>query len=281
MVQAFARVADGLSTLASQAEMAAPTHAGASAVDEVIAARPDMVEELLQPMRRAVQQRDEAARALTEGAESLRQLDRAAKECKALARHTRMVATNASIEAKRHGGHGNAQEQRGRFDAVAAEIRTLGDRSAELGEQLQRALADLTRQFEPLRRHAELHDITEDELHLEARIQARKVLAGLMTDLGRSLQASHEMRALATQMRDDVDAVFLGFQAGDRVGQMLDILERDVRKLIDWNATRASASHADADAWLAELEQSYTMTEQRNQHHNTVSVDTDAGVEFF
>lgn len=276
-VQAFSRVSDSLSKLAAQAEVAAPAQAGAGAVDDVLQARPDLIDALLAPMLRCHRQHQAVKQALVDGGDTLRQLDRLAGECAALARHARMVGTNAAIEAKRQSGG----EQRGRFDAVAHEIRELAARCGSLSEGLRGELQALDKRLTPLRRRAEIEDPREDEMVIEGRVQARRVLGELLGDLSRSLQASRELRETSAQLRNDMDEIFLGFQSGDRVSQMLDILGRDLARLIQWNATHEKAQAVDADRWLAELEASYTMAEQRNQHHNTATVDAGAGVEFF
>jgi len=46
-------------------------------------------------------------------------------------------------------------------------------------------------------------------------------------------------------------------------------------------AENPRATHSDAAEWLAALEASYTMDEQRSTHHGNVVVEKSAGVEFF
>jgi methyl-accepting chemotaxis protein len=52
-------------------------------------------------------------------------------------------------------------------------------------------------------------------------------------------------------------------------------------RLTDWNEGTAQAKMADATEWLAELDRSYTMEEQRTQHHGNVRIEQGASVEFF
>jgi hypothetical protein len=72
------------------------------------------------------------------------------------------------------------------------------------------------------------------------------------------------------------------FQFGDRVSQMLDIVANDMIRTspAGWPPTRY-ATQTDAAEWLAALEASYTMDEQRAQHHGNVHVDRGSEIEFF
>lgn len=280
ILETFSRVSDGLSRVAQSADLSDAASASSGDVDHLLQKRPEAVERLLVPMQRALAQR-EAARAMLEaGDDTLAALLRLAQQQRADARHLRMVATNASIEANRSKTAGSG-DARCRFDAVAAEIRALASSAGTLAEQTLQGLGALQQQLKPLRRDAVLNDAGIDELMLETRLQARAVLVELLTELGASLQASRELRTLSHGLRDDLDQVFVGFQSGDRVSQMLDILGRDLARLAAWNATGQPATRADAAQWLAELERSYTMDEQRSQHHGTTAIQRDAGVEFF
>ena len=139
-----------------------------------------------------------------------------------------------------------------------------------LGESLQQA-----------RRHGEATDTSPEELRLEIDLRAREALAALVGGMGSSLQASADLKQAAAQLTDHFDNSFMHFQFGDRVSQMLSIISNDMLNFARWVTDHPRATQSDAAEWLAALDASYTMDEQRSHHHGNVHVERSAGVEFF
>lgn len=275
MLETFARLSQGLSDVADRAEKLSPAQ-DAGATDELLNNRPEVIETLLAPVSKVLAQHQKVAEQLSESSHALAGLAQMAKDMKGFARHTRMVAMNASIEANRI-----SHERGGGFDAVAKEVRTLGARCDELSEQIHAHVASLNQKIKPLRRDAELQDSSAEEMQLELRTSARLAMESLVGDIGRNMTSSRELREASSKVRDDLDQVLMGFQSGDRVSQMMAILAKDMERLTDWNAGPAQAKMADATEWLAALDRSYTMEEQRTQHHGNVQIDRDATVDYF
>ncbi|XVJ69418.1 MAG: methyl-accepting chemotaxis protein [Rhizobacter sp.] len=275
MLETFARLSQGLSDVADRAEKLSPAQ-DAGATDQLLNDRPEVIETLLAPVSKVLAQHERVAVQLSESSHALAGLAQMAKDMKGFARHTRMVAMNASIEANRI-----SHERGGGFDAVAKEVRTLGARCDELSEQIHAHVASLNQKIKPLRRDAELQDSSAEEMQLELRTSARLAMESLVGDIGRNMTSSRELREASAQVRDDLDEVLMGFQSGDRVSQMMAILANDMARLADWNEGPAQAKMADATEWLAELDRSYTMEEQRTQHHGNVRIETGTSVDFF
>jgi methyl-accepting chemotaxis protein len=197
-----------------------------------------------------------------------------AKQGREIARHTRLVAFNASIEAQRSSDDGGSQ-------AVAVEVRALADRMADNGAQIERLVTELHAHMNTARRAGELSDTSAEELRLELDIRAREALQALLGGLGNALHGSTHVRQASHHLRNLVDDAVVDFQFGDRVSQMLNILGADMQRLAHWLSTHPHPTHEDASHWLAALERSYTMDEQRSQHHGNVHVDRASVVEFF
>lgn len=224
---------------------------------------------------RAFNQRDAAVAALGETGEGLTKLQHLARRAREIARHTRLVAFNASIEANRvHQGEGGSQ-------AVAVELRVLAGRMADTGEQIERGVLKLTEIVRKARRAGEANDTTPDELRLEIDIRAREALNALLGALGASLQGSQQVRDASDELRNQIDEAFVHFQFGDRVSQMMSIVASDMSNFARWVAENPTATQTDAAEWLDALEASYTMEEQRSQHHGNVHVERSSEVEFF
>jgi methyl-accepting chemotaxis protein len=275
MLETFARLSQGLSDVAERAEKLSPAQ-DAGATDQLLNDRPEVIETLLAPVSKVLAQHERVAAQLSESSHALAGLAQMAKDMKGFARHTRMVAMNASIEANRI-----SQERGGGFDAVAKEVRTLGARCDELSEQIHAHVASLNQKIKPLRRDAELQDSSAEEIQMELRTSARLAMESLVGDIGRNMTSSRELREASSKVRDDLDEVLMGFQSGDRVSQMMAILAKDMERLAEWNEGPAQAKMADATEWLAALDRSYTMEEQRSQHHGNVRIEHGTSVDFF
>lgn len=246
------------------------------ATDEAVRAQAPALELLTAASRRAFEQRDAAVAALASCREELLQLQHLAKEVREIARHSRLVAFNASIEANRAGSRTEAGAQ-----AVAGELRTLAGRMASAGEAMQRGVVKVSGIVRVACRDGELHDTSPDELQLEIELRARDALSALLGSLGASLEGSAQVHQAGQALRDQIDNAFVNFQFGDRVSQMMSIVANDMSNFARWVAANPMATQSDAAEWLASLEASYTMEEQRSHHHGNVHVERSSGVEFF
>jgi len=106
-------------------------------------------------------------------------------------------------------------------------------------------------------------------------------LAAPRGPLDASAQSSAELQQTAIELREQIERAFVHFQFGDRISQMLSIIGNDMDNFADWVAAHPRATHSDAAQWLAALESSYTMDEQRSQHHGNRHVERSSDVEFF
>jgi methyl-accepting chemotaxis protein len=205
--------------------------------------------------------------------QELRQLGRLARE---VGKHTRLVAFNASIEANRGGQGSDSGSQ-----AVANETRMLAARIAEVGEQIERVVARIDRELTPERLRGEIGDTTPEELKMELDLGARMALNGLLGSMGSALRSSGDVKDAAQTLGQQLEETFVHFQFGDRLSQMLDIVSKDMQSFARWVAANPYATQTDAADWLVNLEASYTMEEQRSQHHGNVHIDRGSEIEFF
>lgn len=234
---------------------------------------------LLAASQRAFAQRDQAFKALARCAEGVAELRHQAKTARELARHTRLVAFNASIESQRREGAAQARDD-GR-QAVATEIRMLATRIGETAERIDQLIAGLEGPLQEAHRSGETTDSSEEELRLEIDLAARQALHALIGGLGAALAGSDEVAQTVATLRGELDDSFLHFQFGDRVAQMMSIVSNDMGNFAQWVAANPTATQSDAVRWLEALEAAYTMEEQRSEHHGNVHVQQSAGVEFF
>lgn len=278
LLDGFSQMAGALGTLASQIEHSQVSVAP-GAVDAALA--PDSpaqagLQGLLAPSQRAFAQRDAAVAQLVNCHNAMQELRGLGRQAREVGKHTRLVAFNASIEANR-----GSQAQGSGAQAVANETRMLAARIADVGEQIERVISRLDRALTPERLRGEIADTTPDELALELQLAARTALNDLLGAMGGALRSSGDVKAAAETLSQQLEETFVHFQFGDRLSQMLDIVAKDMQNFARWVAANPYATQSDAAEWLANLEASYTMEEQRSQHHGNVHIDRGSEIEFF
>ena len=278
LLDGFSQMSGALNSLAAQIDHSQVTLAP-GALDAALAADSPArtaVLALLAPSQRAFDQRDAAVAQLVNCSNAMQELRQLGRQARELGKHTRLVAFNASIEANRGG-----QGQDGASQAVANETRMLAARIAEVGEQVERVVARLDRELTPERLRGEVADTTPEELAKELALAARNALTALLDAMGGALRSSGEVKAAAQTLGSQLEETFVNFQFGDRLSQMLDIVAKDMRNFAHWVGANPYATQSDAADWLSTLEASYTMEEQRSQHHGNVHIDRGSEVEFF
>lgn len=278
LLETFANMSGTLGTLANQLDQGRPT-LDAGAIEGVLAdGSPGQaaLAALLAPSQRAFEQRDAAVAELSQCADAVTELRQLGRQAREIGKHTRLVAFNASIEANRGSGGADSGSQ-----AVANETRMLAGRMAEVGEQVERLVSRLEKTLSPARLHGEISDTPADELQLELALRARESLNALMAGLGGAMHSSNEVRSAASALQAQLEETFVMFQFGDRLSQMLQIVSSDMHNFGRWVDANPYATQSDAADWLANLENSYTMDEQRSQHHGNVHIDRGSEIEFF
>jgi methyl-accepting chemotaxis protein len=245
------------------------------AIEDAVAQSNPSLQTLASPALRACEQRNAAMAELNRCAEGLVQMTHFAQQINEIGRHTRLVAFNASIESSRAG---SADAGNG---AVATEMRLLAARMGDCGAAVQRLISEQRARLESALNSAVTQQTTPDELRLEIELRAREALQMLMASIGASLSTSSVVRDASTAMRDSLDQAFVHFQFGDRISQMLSIIGSDMNNFVEWTTHNPGATRDDAIDWLKRLEGSYTMDEQRSEHHGNAHVDRGSEVEFF
>jgi len=278
LLDGFSQMSGALGTLASQIEHSQVSVAP-GAVDSALAddsPAQAALQALLAPSQRAFDQRDAAVAQLVNCHNAMLELRVLGRQAREVGKHTRLVAFNASIEANR-----GSQGSDGGSQAVANETRMLAARIAEVGEQVERVVSRLDRELTPERLRGEIADTSPEELRMELDLSARTALNGLLGAMGGALRSSGDVKDAAETLSQQLEATFVHFQFGDRLSQMLDIVAKDMQNFARWVAANPYATQSDAAEWLANLEASYTMEEQRSQHHGNVHIDRGSEIEFF
>ncbi|WP_281728967.1 methyl-accepting chemotaxis protein [Pseudomonas sp. Tri1] len=211
------------------------------------------------------------------------QLQEMAKFVGDIAQQTNLLALNAAIEAARAGDAGRG------FAVVADEVRKLSSLSGETGQKISETVntvnAAISRTVE-LSRHQAQQDsqtLAHSEQLVSQVIEHFRHNAQAIVDTSSSLQQQSENVAM------EISGVLVALQFQDRVGQMLSLVNNDLRKLHEHIAERQQLALAGgtpapiiADTWLEQLASTYTMPEQHAIHHGKPVVSsTSSEITFF
>jgi methyl-accepting chemotaxis protein len=220
-------------------------------------------------------------RALASFTKELKQMAQSVGE---IASQTNLLALNAAIEAARVGEQGRG------FAVVANEVRALSKLSSTTGknisdmvETVSRSIAstlDISQQYA----HRDAEAIAVSERTIDHVLENFHGTAACLAESAEMLR--QESRAIHTEIAD----VLVALQFQDRVSQILNHVRQDMdkldRRIAEHEAQAASEGDAkciaDARAWLDELAQTYTTTEQRLVHAGApVKAQAEASVTFF
>jgi methyl-accepting chemotaxis protein len=248
---------------------------GHGSVEDLVRRNDDALLEMLKPMKVAVDARNHAYAKVDGLAEAMAELRQSAIQIKQLARRTNMVALNASVEASRAGERGSG------FAVVAQEVRQLATQSADAANRMMSRTHAIDLELQGLRTEAASHDSSDEALRDQAERSARAVISALLSSLGELNRSSRELKEAGEAVQEEYERVLMNFQSQDRLSQMLGCVSEDIVRLAEWVREGKDLSAAQAGEWLARLDASYTMEEQRSEHHGNSTIQRETTVEFF
>ena len=275
---------DGLAAMVAQFDAA-----GFSTVSEVASADQHHVaalaaaEDQLQPVVNALSGVVQGKEAMLDRLEGLSSITAAlhtmAGEVGKLAAQTNLLALNAAIEAARAGEAGRG------FAIVADEVRKLSTSSGVTGkriaEQVERVGAIIDISLQVARRVA-----VEDRQFADASGKVvDAVLSSLRTTIGEIAAEGMALRQRGASLQAEVAQMLTAFQFQDRIAQILEVVRNDIGRLAEAAAQAPSgAVMPGPDAWIARLQASYTMNEERRLHvpaGGAAASDSTQSVTFF
>lgn len=272
IIEAFAKIQQRLEeALNASGQLSSPAGTG----DALVQGCQDEVRALLEPTQQAIDRQAAMRTALLAQHGRLDELAQAANRIAQLAGNTHLVGLNAAIEASRAGEHGRG------FGFVAQEVRQLARQSGEAAAALASGLRGLIDELERLQSGCAQPTADPEEIGWQAEERARAVVRRILDELQRQRGNSQALRAARLDVGEALDHLYMNLQHQDRQSQMLINVTTDMQRLVDWLDQGGRADRSTVQEWLHRLERSYSMREQLDHHHNTVSVQTGPAVEFF
>jgi methyl-accepting chemotaxis protein len=258
---AVAQLIDSFSSIISQfdaagfaAQNAESESANHTATMHLLNLCRDELQPVIEHLEAMIDNKNDLLEAISGLATSTADLKDMAHSVATIAAQTNLLAINASIEAARAGVHGRG------FAVVAGEVRRLSLMSSETGQTITTRVNDITSVVkETLKAAKKANDHDRDILLRSGNVV--KTVLGHVQDLG---NAAEIMRSQGEVIRNDVESLLITLQYQDRVSQMLNVLDRDINKLlVIINENRGIPTTAE---WLNDLEKYCTMDDQHFNH---------------
>ncbi|MBK1713510.1 methyl-accepting chemotaxis protein [Rubrivivax gelatinosus] len=255
--EAVHRLAQSFASITEQFEAAGfkGTNAAALDPDETTISLLTLCERELQPLVASMKHILDGKGVLVS---SVHELSRATTELQDMASgvghiaaQTNLLAINAAIEAARVGEAGRG------FAVIAKAIRDLSHESAKTGKRITERMAQVATIMHTTAQtavDATEHDQTAIEL-------SAKVIEDVLAHVREISGKSETMRTQGGVIRGEIDSLMIGLQFQDRVSQLITVVEADIGRMSE--GLEQARPLPPAQVWLDELQQHYTMPDQR------------------
>lgn len=194
-------------------------------------------------------------------------LELMAREVGEIAKQTNLLALNAAIEAARAGEVGRG------FAVVADEVRKLSSLSGETGKRIAETVTVVNRSITETLETS--HQYAEQEKHLIDLAGQRigEVVSNFRQATNGLIDSSAALTEEGDHIGEEIAEVLVSLQFQDRIGQVLDHVGTDQRRLearlqqarLDIDAGRP-AGELDSEAWLDAMASQFTTPEQHQLH---------------
>ena len=213
-----------------------------------------LCERQLQPvvssMTSILDSKAELVDSVTTLAEATRDLRDMATAVTHIAAQTNLLALNAAIEAARVGAQGRG------FAVIAKEIRELSQVSATTGKQIADRIARVSAVM-----GATVATATQTASNDKTVIDlAANVVDDVLGHVRAMSAESERMRSQGSVIRAEVERLLVSLQFQDRVSQILAVVDADMARL---QQAVSSDCVPRAQEWLADLQDRYTMDDQK------------------
>lgn len=228
--------------------------AGTSATLDLLTRCETELQPVIEAMNRISASKGAMAASVNELSVATGELQGMASDVGRIAQQTNLLAINAAIEAARAGESGRG------FSVIAAEVRRLSQDSAATARQITERIAQVGKAMKQASESA-LHSAEHDSAATAQSGAMVQSVLGHVRELG---QGAESMLGHGQAIRANLEALITGLQFQDRISQVITAVGDDMHRLHE-TIERGDAAPP-ASQWLEDLQQRYTMREQRIGH---------------
>ncbi|WP_349342686.1 methyl-accepting chemotaxis protein [Marinobacter sp. MMG032] len=228
------------------------------------------LQSVVNTLRGALEDRDGLLRQINGLDTFVDELDSMAQDVAKIAGQTNLLALNAAIEAARAGEHGRG------FAVVADEVRKLSRLSADTGERISTKvgyIGDSIRSAVSAAQESRGRDgesLRASEATIERVLDDFKGLGTRLVDSAESLRRTN------VGIQSDVEDALIQLQFQDRTSQILTHVSASISNA---GGQMVSGDAVNVDALMRDMESSYAMAEERNNHGRKTSAQSVASGE--
>ena len=185
-----------------------------------------------------------------------------ATDVSTIARQTNLLSINAAIEAARAGERGRS------FAVVAKEVRQLSTESANTGDRLCRLIAQVNSAIKRTQNSYDTFSANDQALMSRASGTIEQVIDNIRSTATTLIDKTQALCEHGRTICQDIDEVLVSVQSQDRINQILEHTSADQQRLL----TLITQAHDESEAtftpqaWLAQLQQTYTTAEEQAAH---------------